>query len=85
MIQLPINLNEATTTPTLQGVTKKNLIIHNWTYSHGWVYTVLSPVRTCEGLFMNKPLICKEQTFRLPPALVAFQERIKKNIPERAM
>ena len=78
MIQLPINLNEATTAHKFQGVTKKNLIIHNWTYGHGWVYTVLSRVRTHEGLFFNKPLIYKEQTFRLPPALVAFQERIKK-------
>ena len=42
LIQLPISLNDATTAHKLQGVTKKKLIVNNWTYSHGWVYTVLS-------------------------------------------
>ena len=49
LVQLPINLNDATTAHKLQGVTKKKLIVNNWTYSHGWVYTVLSRVRTRAG------------------------------------
>jgi len=40
MMQLSINLNEATAARKLQDVTKEKLIIDNWTYSHGWVYIV---------------------------------------------
>ena len=84
MIQLHINLNEATTTHKLQGITKKELIINNWNYGHGWVYTVLSRVRTRVGLFLNKPLIYKPGAFTLPPALVAFQHRMLAKVPEKA-
>jgi hypothetical protein len=84
MIQLPINLNEATTAHKLQGITKKELIVHNWNYSHGWVYTVLSRVRTRDGLFLNKPLMYKPDAFKLPPALIAFQNRMQSKIPEKA-
>ncbi len=45
LMQIPVNLNDAMTSHKLQGVTK-NLIVHNWTYTHGSVYTVLSRVRT---------------------------------------
>ncbi len=46
MMQIPVNLNDATTAQKLQSSTKKYLIVHNWTYTHGWMYTVLSRVRT---------------------------------------
>ena len=84
LLQLPINLNDATTAHKLQGVTKKKLIVNNWTYSHGWVYTVLSRVRTREGLFLNKPLQFKSDSFKLPSALHAFDHRIRQKVPEKA-
>jgi len=31
MMQIPVNLNDATTAHKLQGVTKKYFIVHNWT------------------------------------------------------
>jgi hypothetical protein len=84
LIQFPINLNDATTAHKLQGVTKKKLIVNNWTYTHGWVYTVLSRVRTREGLYLNKPLLFKAERFKLPSALLAFDNRIRQKVPERA-
>jgi hypothetical protein len=84
MMQIPVNLNDATTAHKLQGVTKKYLIVHNWTYTHGWVYTVLSRVRTRDGLFLNKPLVYKEDSFKLPPSLARFQWRMSKKIPDNA-
>jgi hypothetical protein len=84
LIQFPINLNDATTAHKLQGVTKKKLIVNNWTYTHGWVYTVLSRVRTRGGLYLNKPLLFKAERFKLPSALLAFDNRIRQKVPERA-
>jgi len=84
MMQIPVNLNDATTVHKLQGVTKKSLIIHNWTNTHGWIYTVLSRVRTRNGLFLNKPLVYKPELFILPPALISFRSRMAKKIPENA-
>ena len=84
MMQIPVNLNDATKAHKLQGVTKKYLIVHNWTYTHGWVYTVLSRVRTRDGLFLNKPLVYKEDSFKLPTSLARFQWRMSKKIPDNA-
>ena len=84
LVQLPINLNDATTAHKLQGVTKKKLIVNNWTDSHGWVYTVLSRVRTRDGLFLNKPLLFKSQSFQLPSGLLAFDHRIRQKVPDKA-
>ncbi len=84
MMQIPVNLNDATTAHKLQGVAKKYLIVHNWTYTHGWIYTVLSRVRTRDGLFLNKPLVYKEDSFKLPPSLARFQWRMSKKIPDNA-
>ena len=82
--QLTINLNDATTAHKLQGVTKKKLIVNSSTDSHGWVYTVLSWVRTRDGLFLNKPLLFKSESFKLPSGLLAFDHRIKEKVPEKA-
>jgi hypothetical protein len=46
MTQFPLNLNDATTAHKLQGSSKNMLIVNDWFYSHGWVYTVLSRVQT---------------------------------------
>jgi hypothetical protein len=84
MLQIPVNLNDATTVHKLQGVTKKHLIVHNWSYTQGWIYTVLSRVRTRDGFFLNKPLAYKPDSFKLPQSLLRFQQRISQKIPKRA-
>lgn len=84
MVQLPVNLNDATTAHKLQGASKNLLIVNNWAYSHGWVYTVLSRVRTLRGLFLNAPLIFKKDAFQLPQELLWFRDRLKKKIPQNA-
>jgi hypothetical protein len=84
MMRIPVNLNDASTVHKLQGVTKKSLIIHNWTNTHGWIYIVLSRVRTRNGLFLNKPLVYKPELFILPPDLISFGSPMAKKIPEIA-
>ena len=61
-----LNLNDTTTSHKLQGVTKEYLIVQDWTYTHHWVYTVLSRVPTRDGVFSNKPLVYKSDSFKLP-------------------
>ena len=84
--QLPVNCNNATTAHKLQGASKRNVIVHNWVYSHGWVYTVLSRVRTRQGLYLEKKLQYKNdgEYFRLPRELLQFESRMKSKIPEKA-
>jgi hypothetical protein len=84
MVQFPLNLNDATTAHKLQGSSKDMLIVNDWFYSHGWVYTVLSRVRTLKGLFLMKPLAFEKQRFEIPMELVFFDMRMKQLIPERA-
>ena len=84
MVQFPLNLNDATTAHKLQGSSKDMLIVNDWFYSHGWVYTVLSRVRTLKGLFLMKPLAFEKQRFEIPMELGFFDMRMKQLIPERA-
>lgn len=84
MIQFPINLNDATTAHKLQDASKDKLIVNSWCTSHGWVYTVLSRVRTLTGLFLTKPLKWKQSKFDLPPELINFRRRLMKKVPEKA-
>ena len=83
MQQFPVNLNDATTAHKLQGCSKNNLIVKDWFYSHGWVYTVLSHVRTLDGLFLMRPLIFKPGRFDIPQALKWFDNRMRSKIPEK--
>ena len=83
LVQFPISLNDATTAHKLQGASKQNLIVNNWHYSHGWVYTVLSRVRARIGLFLMKPLEFKKDRFTTPDDLRAFDHRMSMKIPER--
>ena len=83
LIQFPINLNDATTAHKLQGASKQNLIVNNWHYSHGWVYTVLSRVRARIGLFLMKRLEFKSDRFTTPRDLQLFDFRMSQKIPER--
>ena len=84
--QLPININDATTAHKLQGASKQSIIVHNWVYSHGWVYTVLSRVRTRKGLFLSKKLQYKNDGayYQLPTELLRFEARMRSKIPEKA-
>ena len=84
MVQFPLNLNDATTAHKLQGSSKNMLIVNDWFYSHGWVYTVLSRVRTLKGLFLMKPLAFEKHRFETPRELSLFDERIRNIIPDRA-
>ena len=82
--QFSVNLNDATTAHKLQGCSKNNLIVKDWFYSHGWVYTVLSRVRTLSGLFLMKPLVFRQEKFETPKALEWFDYRMKDKIPTKA-
>jgi hypothetical protein len=82
--QFSVNLNDATTAHKLQGCSKNNLIVKDWFYSHGWVYTVLSRVRTLSGLFLMKPLVFRQEKFETPKALEWFDYRMKEKIPTKA-
>ena len=66
MTQLPVNLNNATTGHKLQGSSKDVLIITSWPNGglfNNWEYTVLSRVRTLNGLYLLKP-ISLEKSFK---------------------
>ena len=55
MTQFPVNLNDATTGHKLQGMSKDVIIITSWPKGglfRNWEYTVLSRVRTLDGLYM---------------------------------
>jgi hypothetical protein len=86
IIQLPVNLNDATTGHKLQGMTKKQLIIKSWSYSPGWVYTTISRVRTRDGLFLMEALDLGTPENRkgvsLNQQLRYFEQRLKEKIPE---
>jgi uncharacterized protein (UPF0335 family) len=58
MTQFPINLTEAVSGHKLQGRTLDKMIVTGWGLScmKNWEYTVLSRVKTREGLFLLTPL-----------------------------
>ena len=56
MLQLPVNMNDATTGHKLQGMSKDKLIVPSWTMVPNWIYVVLSRVRSLKGLFLLKPI-----------------------------
>ena len=86
MLQIPVNLNDATTVHKLQGVTKNTLLfITGLIPKVGSIqFSVLSRVQTCDGLFLNKPLAYKPDSFKLPQSLLRFQQQISQKIPKRA-
>lgn len=87
--QLPVILNDATTGHKLQGMSKNQIIIQSWSYQNsGWVYTVLSRVRTMDGLFICERLDYRKyvkSTRKNASALKAFDERMRRKIPPRAL
>jgi hypothetical protein len=89
MLQLPVNLNDATTGHKLQGMTKQNLIVRSWSYTSGWIYTILSRVRTLDGLYLNEELRPSKKNsdtaFGLSQALKSFEYRMQAKIPTDAI
>ena len=85
--QLPVVLNDATTGHKLQGMSKDQIIVQAWNYSiSGWIYTVLSRVRTLMGLSSCERLdYRKYQNANKKNAvdLEHFDARMKMKLPER--
>ena len=80
VIQIPINLNDATTGHKLQGMSKDIVIVSEWPaggiYTN-WEYVILSRVRTIKGLFLIKP-ISMTKSFKPSEALTQFFKRAKR-------
>ena len=87
--QYPINLNDATTGHKLQGMTKNTLIVRDWSFQPGWLYTNLSRVRTLTGLFINKQLNLnakkRETAVSLSRDLINFEYRMRSKIPQEIL
>jgi hypothetical protein len=62
MIQIPANINDATTGHKLQGMSKDVIVVSSWptgglaTMFKNWEYVVLSRVRTLSGLYLVEPI-----------------------------
>ncbi len=62
MIQIPANINDATTGHKLQGMSKDVIVVSSWptgglaTMFKNWEYAVLSRVRTLSGLYLVEPI-----------------------------
>ncbi len=61
MIQIPANINDATTGHKLQGMSKDVIVVSLWltgglaTMLKNWEYVVLFRVRTLSGLYLVEP------------------------------
>ncbi len=79
MKQLPVNLNNATTGNKLQGMSKDIIIISLWPTGgrfQNWEYTVLSRVRTLEGLYLFQE-VSLDKSFAPSTELSAYFKRAK--------
>ena len=79
MTQFPINLNDATTGHKLQGMSKDVIIITSWPRGglfRNWEYTVLSRVRTLNGLYMFNE-IDMNKSFKPSTELAAYFKRAR--------
>ncbi len=62
MIQIPANINDATTGHKLQGMSKDVIVVSSWltgglaTMFKNWEYVVLSRVRKLSGLYLVEPI-----------------------------
>ena len=78
--QFPIISNSAMTGHKLQGYTAKSLVVVDWKYSGNWAYTVLSRVRTMDGLFLLQPLSLDTEKYEMDSdiedMLVWFREKL---------
>jgi hypothetical protein len=79
MLQLPINVNDATTGHKLQGMSKDVVIITSWPTGglfKNWEYVVLSRVRTRQGLYLFRA-IDLQKSFKPSDELALFLKRAK--------
>ena len=79
MTQFPVLLNDATTGHKLQGMTKDAMIVTSWpkwAFFKNWEYTVLSRVRTLEGLYLFEP-ISMTKSFAACDELKAYYKRAR--------
>jgi len=79
--QLPILINNATTGHKLQGSGVNLLFVHNWSYVTNWVYTMLSRVKTLNGLFLRKPLDLDLSKYAVPQAYTQMIQQFQQFIP----
>ena len=69
MLQLQVNLNDATTGHKRQGISKDVIIITSWPkggmamWNKNWEYVVLSQVRSLDGLYLLEPIYL-EKSFK---------------------
>ncbi len=62
MLQIPANINDATTGHKLQGMSKDVIVASSWltggltTMFKNWEYVVLSRVRKLSGLYLVEPI-----------------------------
>ena len=84
--QLPIILNDATTGHKLQGMSKNQIVVQAWDYrNYGWLYTVLSRVRTLSGLYLCERLDYRKyqnSCRKNAGDLQQFDERMKMKLPK---
>ena len=78
--QFPVNTSKATTGHKLQGSSKDVIIISSWPKGalfKNWEYTVLSRVRTLDGLYLFEPL-SEGKSFEPSDELSGFFRRAKR-------
>ena len=78
--QFPVNTSKATTGHKLQGSSKDVIIISSWPKGalfKNWEYTVLSRVRTLDGLYLFEPL-SEDKSFEPSDELSGFFRRAKR-------
>ena len=78
--QFPVDTSEATTGHKLQGSSKDVIIISSWPKGalfKNWEYTVLSRVRTLDGLYLFEPL-SEDKSFEPSDELSRFFSRAKR-------
>ena len=79
MTQFPINLADAVTGHKLQGRTLDKIIITGWglSFMKNWEYTVLSRVKTREGLFLLEELKLNK-SYGASEQFTRFIERLRR-------
>lgn len=74
--QLPVMINNATTSHKLQGASVDNIFVHEWSKLTNWSYVLLSHVRTMSGLFMRSKLLEDLDCYRVPVELTLMMNVI---------
>ncbi len=84
MIQIPANINDATTRHKLRGMSKGVIVVSLWpsgglaTMFKNWEYVVLSCVHTLSGLYLVEP-IDMDKSFTPSSELKKYIENARQN------